>query len=234
MKRKKKANAKKVLISVIFLLSVITILSGCDGNTYEEAYGISKESSYMIPRESVSTTLEESIYEEIAMTPEEALDYFVQQARSRNLHNYRLRIYYYISTLGILRSPGPNMPPNWMNPPFRDLLYSVIVTGEDNMLFTLALVGLGSSDRFDNVLIPTECTLRPPTGTCRVYYIFESNEGRKIFDVAISGDHDGVLVNGIEFEWNDVFYEFIRPHLPLRAVENMDRLLEWHEVSEGE
>jgi len=59
-----------------------------------------------------------------------------------------------------------------------------------------------------------------------LYYIFEIH-GRKIFDFApnASGDDSSMLINGVEFEWNDVFFDVIRPFLPEDVIARWDRAL---------
>ena len=48
----------------------------------------------------------------------------------------------------------------------------------------------------------------------RLYYVFENKNGKKILEVAGSGDHDSLFVNGVEVEYNTVFYRVIIPFLP--------------------
>jgi len=50
----------------------------------------------------------------------------------------------------------------------------------------------------------------------RIYYIFETTDGRRIFDVAMWmwDSNLNVLVNNREFEWNDVFADIIMPFIP--------------------
>jgi len=57
----------------------------------------------------------------------------------------------------------------------------------------------------------------------RIYYVFEDSKSRKIFDVAMWGDNDSIYVNGVEFQWETVFYEIIRPFFPEDIKEFMDR-----------
>ena len=57
----------------------------------------------------------------------------------------------------------------------------------------------------------------------RIYYKFEDNKSRKIFDVAMWGDNDSIYINGVEFQWDIVFYEIIKPFLTEEIMEFMDK-----------
>ncbi len=51
----------------------------------------------------------------------------------------------------------------------------------------------------------------------RLYYIFESRENGKLFDVAMWGGNDddnSIFINGVEVKENTVFYDIIMPFLP--------------------
>lgn len=48
----------------------------------------------------------------------------------------------------------------------------------------------------------------------RLYYVLESKKNGKLFDVAMWGDGNSIIVNGIEVEGNDIFYDVIMPFLP--------------------
>ena len=47
-----------------------------------------------------------------------------------------------------------------------------------------------------------------------MYYVFENKNGKKILEVAGSGDHDSLFVNGVEIEEDYIFYRVIIPFLP--------------------
>ena len=57
----------------------------------------------------------------------------------------------------------------------------------------------------------------------RIYYVFEDKKTKKILDVAMWGNDDSIFINGIEFKWEKVFYDIIRPFLPEDIVEYMDK-----------
>jgi hypothetical protein len=56
----------------------------------------------------------------------------------------------------------------------------------------------------------------------RIYYVFETEKGQKLFDVAMWGENESLYVNGVEVEENYLFYEVIRPYLPVQATEFFD------------
>lgn len=161
------------------------------------------------------------------MTPEEGLSYFVQQRRDGTLGNYRLRIYY--ASPGVMRS--------WSRPvrSVNDLIrrgheHSVTVNGEGLMVPSVWDADLlHRIETAELIRVENESNVR-----ARIYYVFETNRGRRIFDVVMFGDNWGigvnwtVFVNGVELEWDDIFYDIIRPHLPLHAAYDMDRIIEEH------
>ena len=53
----------------------------------------------------------------------------------------------------------------------------------------------------------------------RLYYVFETKEKDKVFDVAMWGDKGGIFINGVEFQGADVFYDIVMPFLPEDAAE---------------
>ena len=160
------------------------------------------------------------------MTPEDALDYFVQQVREGNLRDYRLRIYYMNPM--VMRSFSRQVR-SVNDLTRRGYEYRVIISGEglfQPWAWDNALLNQINAD----ALIPVE---NESTLTARIYYVFETNRGRKIFDVAMFGDDNwSVFVNGIEFELDEIFYDIIRPHLPLTAVQQMDRFFELRRTSD--
>ena len=206
----KKRKIWEVLgVAVSLLVTIVILLSVYDRGAHEGNYIASQESGY----EEAGTELQESRHGETTMTPEEALDIFVQLARYMNFHNHRLRIYF-------------STPIDFQHfrPDVSDLTeeryeYRVIVSSrgmrqlwiwDDDLRYRIDTVTL--------VPVRNESRIR-----ARVYYVFETNRGDKVFDVAMWGRNNSVFINGVEFEWDDVFYDIIRPHLPLRAVEVMDR-----------
>lgn len=72
-----------------------------------------------------------------------------------------------------------------------------------------------------SVLVPVAHKSQIDAG---LYYVFEKN-GRKIFDVAMSGDDDSIFVNGYEVEHNDIFYHIIIPFLPEDLAKQLEEFL---------
>lgn len=62
-----------------------------------------------------------------------------------------------------------------------------------------------------SVLTPTK---NEPRINARLYYVIESGEHGKLLEVVISEVRGNVVVNGIEVEYNTLFYELIWPFLP--------------------
>ena len=60
----------------------------------------------------------------------------------------------------------------------------------------------------------------------RIYYIFEDNKDRKILDICMWGDNDSIYINGVEYQWDVVFYNIIRPFLTDDLTEYMDKQCE--------
>lgn len=56
----------------------------------------------------------------------------------------------------------------------------------------------------------------------RVYYVFENDTGDIILDVAMWGEDYSIFVNGLEVEWNDIFFDLISPFLPEEAIDELE------------
>ena len=55
-----------------------------------------------------------------------------------------------------------------------------------------------------------------------LYYIFETEEEGKIFDVAMWGDNYSIYVNGLEVKSNDIFYDIVMPFLSDDLAANLE------------
>ena len=62
-------------------------------------------------------------------------------------------------------------------------------------------------------LIPAESEDGEPLLDARLYYMFETKRGRKIFDVSMWGVDYRIFVNGLEVNANDIFYKIVMPFL---------------------
>jgi len=56
-----------------------------------------------------------------------------------------------------------------------------------------------------------------------LYYVFEIN-GRIIFSVApqLDGNNSSMIINGVDFKWDDVFFDVIRPFIHEDIVKHWD------------
>ena len=53
----------------------------------------------------------------------------------------------------------------------------------------------------------------------RLYYVFETKKGRKVFDVLFSSTDGKIIVNGVAVEQNYAFYELMTHFLPAELAE---------------
>ena len=60
----------------------------------------------------------------------------------------------------------------------------------------------------------------------RVYYVFETEENGKIFDVVMWGFYESIFVNGVEVKENDIFYDIIMPFLPEETAEQLESYID--------
>jgi len=73
-------------------------------------------------------------------------------------------------------------------------------------------------------MILPECETLPRD--VRIYYFIENMITGKMFEVVIQGCRtDPMFVNGVEIEWNEIFYDVIIPFLPEDAVESVEVFL---------
>jgi len=138
------------------------------------------------------------------MRARNAVDRFARRVEQGNLDDVRLVIYY-INPFMFIRSPVSirEMTGGW---------YDMRITIEGEALREhIGLLGQINSD----LLIPDNSQ---PTLDARIYYIFETNNGRRIFYIGmwltnyeVGGN---VLINGHMFKWNDIFADIIMPFLP--------------------
>ena len=72
------------------------------------------------------------------------------------------------------------------------------------------------------ILLPLEeRSLYPPP--VRFYYIVESKENGKLFDVVMWGSDGSIVFNGVEVKAHYIFYDIIIPFLPGHIAELMGR-----------
>ena len=156
------------------------------------------------------------------MSPEEALNYFARQVEDRNLDNYRLVIYVFHL------SYHPFVLPRTVRDIRRNEYTARIAVG-GGWLESILAENTDLLNRMRDVtLIPVEIESHM---TPRIYYVFETNRGRQIFDVAMWGSGGSIFVNGVQIEWDDMFYDIIRPFLPIQTLYTMDRMYGRYEDS---
>ena len=63
----------------------------------------------------------------------------------------------------------------------------------------------------------------------RIYYVFETKKGQKVFDVAMwcdaRGDYESIVVNGVNVKTNEIFYHVILPFLPEEAAKTLENYI---------
>jgi len=143
------------------------------------------------------------------MSPERALRNFSNRIEQGNLDGLTLTIYY--KNTVIIRVPitvEDLVERGWYE-------YKIVVDGNELEEHIELL-------RQINADILTPIAHDFPM-LARLYYVFEVN-GRKIFDVVpqAAGDDSFMFINGVEFEWNDAFFDVIRPFLPEDVVRRWD------------
>lgn len=146
------------------------------------------------------------------MRPEKALDNFSKLIEKGNIDDLNLTIYYY----GVFKlTLYPQSKDELINETNRT---KIIVSGSD-LKKHLNLFNLLRSD----ALIPVEQESRIDA---RIYYVFETQKGRRAFDVTMWGSNDySIFVNGVEFKENDIFYDIIIPFLPDKEAEELSNFL---------
>lgn len=78
-------------------------------------------------------------------------------------------------------------------------------------------------NRISNVdLVPVEQESRVDA---RLYYVFETENNRKVFDVSMWGKDNSIFVNGIETEENDIFYDVLETFLPDEITKDLELYL---------
>jgi len=142
-------------------------------------------------------------------SPERAIGYLLRQIERGNVNDINLQIYYYSLDKLI---PFPMRIDALVGGEYD---YKVEVSGSCLEEHIELLNRMGEVD-----LKPMDKGFYP---CVRLYYIFETANGRKIFDVAMFGFDERILINGSEFVGNDAFYDIVIPFLPEDAVIALER-----------
>ncbi len=148
------------------------------------------------------------------MRPEEALQYFSQQIEKGSLRDISLTIYYFspyiltfdaVSVEGIIRGHD----------------YKIVVDGTRLEVYIDLL-----KQMINTALIPAE---HEQYLNARIYYVFETKEGEKLFDVAmwgyLSSTDSSIYVNGLEVKEDNIFYDVLMPFLPEDAAKELNKYL---------
>ncbi len=146
-----------------------------------------------------------------ATRAETALKNFSKEIERGNLDNLRLRIYY--------------MNPNILT--FMPVSVEDLITAEEDDRVQKFVIDGNSLEEHIGLLkqvgnITLTQVKEESYINARIYYVFETNKGKKIFDVTMWGYVEGmgvvdekcIYINGFAFEENDIFYDLILPFLP--------------------
>ena len=71
----------------------------------------------------------------------------------------------------------------------------------------------------DVILVPVE---HDSTVNARIYYVFETKRGRAVLDVVLWSYYEYMIVNGVEVNNNDVFYDLLMPFLPKELANDLN------------
>ena len=135
------------------------------------------------------------------MSPERALRNFSNRIEQGNFDSLTLTIYYMdVSTIRFPITGEELVRLEWYD--------HKIIVDSDALKKHVELLRQISADN----LIPVSHEL-PVIAT--LYYVFSVNN-QKIFGVVPQPDevNSSMIINGIEFEWDDVFFDVVRPFLP--------------------
>lgn len=142
------------------------------------------------------------------MRPEKALKNFSKLIEKGNLDDLSLTIYYISPSIFTLRPLSVD-----------DLLncndVQKIVVSSSNLKEHMDLLNQVNHE----ILTPVE---DKPRIDARIYYVFETKKGGKIFSVAMWGVDNSIFVNEVAVKDDDVFYNIIIPFLPEDIVKELN------------
>ncbi|HNX15532.1 MAG TPA: hypothetical protein PKH29_11855 [Oscillospiraceae bacterium] len=131
---------------------------------------------------------------------------FSEIVESGDLSNLRLTIYYMSS--GYL-----TVQPLSIEGLIGSCDYKIVVKSSDLEAYNDYLIRLSKEP-----LLPFEKEGRIDA---RVYYVFETKLGHKLYDVAWPVLVGGIYVNGMNVKKSDIFYDVILPFLPQDAADDV-------------
>jgi hypothetical protein len=148
------------------------------------------------------------------VNPENPLKNFSKQIEIGNFNDISLTIYYmspYIST-------------------YYPLSVDDLINQSDDVQ-KFVIDGKGLEEYRDLLKRTGNVTLIPVKNisylNARIYYVFETEQRSKIFDVAMwGGNNNSMFINGFEIKSNDIFYDLIIPFLPEDEVKDLQAYLD--------
>lgn len=190
----------KFFISALF---AIVVLAGCEISAMD-AEEISSGFCDLIGLEDIN----EVDYGSDNMSINETILNFSKLIESEGLENISLTIYYF-RFFAFIRGP---------------VLLEDLIDWRYDYKFTVTGVDLADYielfSKLDDVeLIPTKN--KNPLPCARFYYVFEHEEHGELFAFLSGGVFDGrdtIFVNGVEVEFNSIFFEVAFPFLPYDIV----------------
>jgi len=157
----------------------------------------------------LSAAISISVYHNVSNTSAvKSLDRFSGMVRSGQLEDVRLSIYYMSPTIFTL-------VPMDVDGLIRGYDYHAVIDS-DGLLENIEYLKM-----FNNTTI---MPVNEGYVNARLYYIFETSNGSKIFDVVMRSPFDNVFINGKEFVMNGVFFDAIVPFLPEAIVNQWEQL----------
>ena len=142
----------------------------------------------------------------LRMQPDRALDWFAREIEAGRVGDMRLRVYY--------------LDPFFHTRTIQPISINELINGFDSIKTVVDVEGSSLEDYIELLRLMNRHLLVSSNSRgkvdVRIYYVFETNEGRRIFDMGmwVSGTYGNVLINGQEFEWNDIFLDIVMPFLP--------------------
>jgi len=126
----------------------------------------------------------------------------------KNVHELILTIYY-------MNPSALTVIPLSVDDLIRNSEYRIVVSGSILRDYIDLLNRLGNT-----VLVPVEQESYLNT---RLYYVFETEQNGKIFDVAMwGGENNSIFVNEVEVEGTAIFYDVIKPFLPEAVAKDFE------------
>lgn len=102
-----------------------------------------------------------------------------------------------------------------------------LTDGTDEDVYRVTISGSDLEEHIDLLKQLVETPLAPVDQgqrlNARIYYVFETRNGDKLFEVAMWGSEGNAFVNGCEVEVNTIFYDILIAFLPDNASEEVQK-----------